>query len=104
LAGKITFIFLFGKQLAIIFSAIFLCSASSFLAEQVAGHFALWLGINIDLQLGQFFTNFPFFSSQKYIYYLLLITKYFMRALSKEFINSFTFLEEDLTFKLVSEL
>ena len=67
LAGKTTLTFFFGKQLAIIFSAIFLCSASNFLAEQVAGHFAPWLGINIELQTGQFFTNFYFFSSQKYI-------------------------------------
>jgi len=40
LTGKKTFTFFLGKQLAIIFSAISLCSASNFLAEQVAGHFA----------------------------------------------------------------
>jgi hypothetical protein len=104
--GKITFIFFFEKQLAIIFSAVFLCSTSNFLAGQVEGQFAPCLGMNTELQLGQFFTNFPFFSSQKYIYYLLLITKYFMRALSREFTNSLTFLllGEDLAFKLVSEL
>jgi hypothetical protein len=66
-AGKTTFIFLLGKQLAIIFSVIFLCSASNFLAGQLARHFVPLLEMNIDLQLGQFFTNFPFFSSQKYI-------------------------------------
>jgi hypothetical protein len=40
LTGKIILTFFLGKQLVIIFSAIFLCSASNFLAEQVAGHFA----------------------------------------------------------------
>src|SRR5207247_1109645 len=100
LVGKITFTFFFGKQQAIIFSASFLCFISNFLAEQVVGQLAPWLGINIELQLGQFFTSFCFFSSQKYIDYLLLITKYFMRALSREFINSLTFLllGEDLAF------
>ena len=67
LVGKITFIFFLGKQLAIIFSVIFLCSTSNFLAGQVAGQSTPWLGMNVELQLGQFFTNFPFFSSKKYI-------------------------------------
>jgi len=40
LVRKITLTFFFGKQLAIIFSAIFLCSVSNFLAGQVTGHFA----------------------------------------------------------------
>src|ERR1044072_1411397 len=91
LVRKITLTFFLGKQLAIIFSVAFLCSASNFLAKQVAEHLAPLLEINIDLQLGQFFTNFPFFSSQKYIY-LLLTTKYFILALSREFISSLTFL------------
>jgi hypothetical protein len=67
LEGKTTFTFFLGKQQAIIFSVIFLCSFSNFRAEQISEQFAPLLGINIDLQLGQFFTNFPFFSSQKYI-------------------------------------
>lgn len=67
LIGQITFTFFLGKQLAIIFSAIFLCSISNFLAEQVAEQIAPCLGVNTELQLGHFFTSFLFFSSQKYI-------------------------------------
>jgi len=67
LTGKITFTFFLGKQWLIIFSTAFLCSFSNFCAGQVEGQLAPWLGINIELQLGQFFTSFCFFSSQKYI-------------------------------------
>jgi hypothetical protein len=69
LVRKATLTFFLGKQLAIIFSVIFLCSISNFRAGQVARHFTPLLRMNIDLQLGQFFTNFCFFSSQKYITY-----------------------------------
>jgi hypothetical protein len=40
LEGKTTFTFFFEKQLAVIFSAIFLCSFSNFQAEQVSEQFA----------------------------------------------------------------
>jgi hypothetical protein len=67
LVGKTTFILLLGKQWVVIFSVSCLCFISNFLDEQEVRHFAPWLGINTELQLGQFFTNFRFFSSQKYI-------------------------------------